>query len=151
MKPEVRSILDRVKDTADYGYVDFTNINATNAVGDNALHCVIVWGDLEAAQILIENGIDIQKHGEHGYTPLHTACQFGRKEIVELLLRHGADPDARTQGDLPFTVARLNSQDEICDLLNSLLKGKPYDSLKPHYEHMGQLQAGIEAPKNLLP
>jgi len=40
MKPAVQAILDRVKKTADFGYVDFTDINATNALGENALHCV---------------------------------------------------------------------------------------------------------------
>jgi ankyrin repeat protein len=124
MKPEVQAILARVKDTADYGGVDFTDINATNDLGSNALHCVIVWGDYEAAKVLIENGIDFQKHGELGYTPLHEACAFGRKDIVRLLLEKGADPHARTEGDQPFTAARLNGQDEICDLINDFLKKK---------------------------
>jgi ankyrin repeat protein len=124
MTTEVQAILSRVKNTADFGCVDFNDINVTNALGDNALHCVIVWGDYAAALILIENGIDIQKHGEHGYTPLHQACAFGRKDIVELLLQKGADPFARTEGDLPFTTARLNGNHEICEFLNAALKQK---------------------------
>ncbi len=145
MKPEVQAILDRVKDTADFGYVDFTDINATNAVGENALHCVIVWGDYESAKILIENGIDIQKHGDQGYTPLHEACAFGHKNIVELLLQNGADPFARTEGHLPFTIARLNSQDAICDLMNTFLKGKSHPSLDAGQKHIAHLQDSIKA------
>ena len=145
MKPEVQAILNRVKDTADFGYVDFNDINATNALGDNALHCVIVWGDYEAARILIENGIDIQKHGEHGYTPLHEACAFGRKDIAELLLQHGADPFARTEGDLPFTLARLNSHDDICDMMNGYTKGKTTTSLEVHQTHLQHLDESADS------
>ena len=144
MKPEVQAILARVKETADFGYVDFADINATNAVGENALHCVIVWGDYDAARILIENGIDIQKHGDQGYTPLHEACAFGHKEIVELLLENGADPFARTEGDLPFTIARLNSQDHICDLMNTFLKGKLHPSLDAGRKHISHLEESIQ-------
>ncbi len=124
MKPEVQQILERVKDTADFACVEFQDINTANVCGDNALHCVIVWGDYEAACVLVENGIDIQKHGEHGYTPLHVACQFGRKDIAEMLIKHGADLYARTEGDIPFTVARLNNHDDICDFLDTYYRNK---------------------------
>jgi ankyrin repeat protein len=97
MKQEVRKLLDQVKDTADFGYVEFNDINATNEMGDNALHCVIVWGDYESAKLLIENGININQSGEHGYTPLHQACSLGHTELVTLLLKHGANPFARTE------------------------------------------------------
>ena len=42
MNEDVKSILNQVKDTCDFSYVDFTDINATNSFGDNALHCVAV-------------------------------------------------------------------------------------------------------------
>src|SRR4051794_11199413 len=98
MHPEVKSILDQVKKTADFGYVDFSDINATNHLGANALHCVIAWGDYEAAKTLIAHGINLNQKGEHDYTPLHEACSFGNKEIVKLLLDHGADLSSRTIG-----------------------------------------------------
>jgi ankyrin repeat protein len=66
MHPDVIKILERVKQTADFGYVDFSDINATNALGNNALHCVIVWGDYEAAKILVANGINVNQKGEEG-------------------------------------------------------------------------------------
>jgi len=144
MKPEVCAILDQVNSTADFGYVDFSDINATNALGDNALHCVIVWGDLEAARVLIDNGIDIHKHGEEGETPLHRACSFGRLEIAELLLQRGADPFARTEGDLPFTLARLCGNDDVCELLNEYTKGRTDKSGELRDKHLAELGASIE-------
>jgi len=122
MHPDVHAILERVKETADFCYVDFADINATNALGDNALHCVIVWGDYQAAKTLLAHGIHVNQPGEDRYTPLHHACLLGRIEIVELLLENGADASARTVGDLPFTTARLRGHDEICELLKAFTK-----------------------------
>ena len=128
VKPEVRAILDRVRDTCDYGYVPFTDINDTNSLGDNALHCVVIWGDLEAARILIAEGIDINRRGEDGYTPLHQAAAFGHSELVKLLLESGADINARTDGDLPFTVARLSGHDSICEMISAHAVRVPLDT-----------------------
>jgi len=119
MHPDVLAILDRVKQTADFGSVGFSDINATNALGDNALHCVIVWGDYEAAKILVTHGVNVNQKGEQGYTPLHQACSLGHKQILQLLLESGADTLARTAGDLPFTTARLSGHDDICDLIRA--------------------------------
>lgn len=40
MNKQVAELLERVGYTADFSYVTFDSINATNAFGDNALHCV---------------------------------------------------------------------------------------------------------------
>ena len=94
MNEQVRELLERVKSTADFGYVVFDTINATNALGDNALHCVCVWGDLGAAKLLVESGININQHGEFGFTPLRVAVDFGHLAIAEYLKANGADPSA---------------------------------------------------------
>lgn len=144
MHPDVQSILDRVKQTADFGYVDFSDINATNELGNNALHCVIVWGDYEAAKVLLAHGINVNQKGEEGYTPLHQACFFGHKEIVRLLLESGADPLARTAGDLPFTTARLSGHDEICDLIRGYTSKGGDAHLRQHTKHLEGLSGSIK-------
>ena len=144
MNSDVAAILARVKQTADFGYVDFSDINATNSLGNNALHCVIVWGDYEAAKTLIAHGINVNQKGEEGYTPLHQACSFGRREIVQLLLESGADPFARTAGDLPFTTARLSGHDEICKLIGEFTMERGDSHLQKHEEHLQALSASIQ-------
>lgn len=94
MNEQVRELLSRVRSTADFGYVAFDSINATNELGDNALHCVCVWDDMEAVKILVENGIDVNKCGENGFTPLKVAAEFASPKVVEFLIAHGADPTA---------------------------------------------------------
>ena len=90
MTDQVKALLNRVREVSDFCYVTFDDINATNALGDNALHCVCVWGDIEAARILIDGGIDINKQGEFGFTPLAIAEQFDHAGIAGLLRSLGA-------------------------------------------------------------
>jgi ankyrin repeat protein len=117
----LKSIFEKLHATTDFEDVDFSDVNACSLDGDNALHCVVRWNDLSAAKVLIDAGIDVNKAGDLGYTPLHVACMGGNKEMVQLLIDHGADLFALSEGDAPFTCARLAKQDHICDMLGSLM------------------------------
>jgi ankyrin repeat protein len=94
MDRALRELLDQVSSVPDFIGVVLRDINDTNAFGDNALHCVCVWGDLEAAKLLVENGINIEQKGEGGFTPLKIADDFGHSEIVNYLISKGASVDA---------------------------------------------------------
>lgn len=122
---ELSELFKKINSTPDFSYVEFVDVNTTNALGENALHISVRWGDIDAVSLLISQGIDINKHGEDGYTPLHYACMYGHEEIVKLLLEKGANPFARTEGDLPFTVARLNKNDSICETLSKYMNDSP--------------------------
>lgn len=122
---EVKALLSRITEVPDFSYVEFTDINTTNRLGDNALHIAVFWEDLAAVKLLVEAGININRHGENGYTPLHVAYEAGNAEIVTYLLEHGADPHARAEGDTPFRTARLNDHDAICSLLSAHVAQNP--------------------------
>lgn len=122
MSSQLEEIFARVHGTTSFEDADFSDVNATSTDGDNALHCVVRWGDLVAAKALIDAGIDVNKHGDLGYTPLHVACMRGNAEMVKLLIGSGADLFALSEGDAPFTSARLSGHDDICELLAPLIK-----------------------------
>src|SRR5262249_49250030 len=122
MDAQLKQIFDRLHETADFAEVDFQNINTCATDGDNGLHCVVRWGDFAAAKTLIDAGIDVNKAGDLGYTPLHVACMKGNAEIVKLLIDRGADPFAISEGDTPFATARLSGHDHICDMLATSMK-----------------------------
>ena len=94
MEKALRKLLNQVEDVADFSGVKLNDINDTNSFGDNALHCVCVWGDIEAAKLLVENGINIEQKGEGGFTPLKVADDFGHREIVSYLISKGANTEA---------------------------------------------------------
>ncbi len=122
MNDQLKQIFARLREVGDFPEADFSDVNVCRSDGDNALHCVVGWGDLPAARVLIDAGIDVNRSGDLGYTPLHIACMKGNVEMVKLLIDRGADIFAFSEGDTPFAVARHGGQDEICDLLAPLMK-----------------------------
>jgi uncharacterized protein len=122
MDNQLEAIFARLRGTVDFAETDFSDLNATSIDGDNALHCIVRWGDLSAATVLIDAGIDINKAGDLGYTPLHVACMQGNAEMTKLLIDRGADMFALSEGDVPFATARLAGHDDLCEWLGPLMK-----------------------------
>ena len=50
-------------------------------------------------ELLLTFGADIQQRGVNDYTPLHYAAAADDVNMIEFLLAHGADPDAKTRVD----------------------------------------------------
>jgi len=50
-------------------------------------------GFLETVKILVEYEADISKYTESGYTPLMIAADFGRTDLLELLIKNGGKVD----------------------------------------------------------
>jgi ankyrin repeat protein len=122
MDERVEQIFARLRETCDFAETDFSDVNACASDGDNGLHYVVRWDDLAAAKALIDAGIDVDKAGDLGYTPLHVACMRGNIEMVQLLIHNGANLFALSEGDAPFATARLGGHDEICNLLGPLME-----------------------------
>jgi ankyrin repeat protein len=58
---------------------------------------------LDIVELLLLCGADIQQYGHNGYTPLHWAAAADDVRAIELLIKSGADPTARTLVDDYFT------------------------------------------------
>lgn len=54
-------------------------------------------GHVELANLLIEQGADLEERNDEGYTPLMEAAREGHEEMVALLLFHDADINAITE------------------------------------------------------
>ena len=87
-----------------------TDVNGCDcANGETSLHAVCSAHNnsftekcrITMAGYLLEAGAHPNAPGRFGWTPLHYACWRGHPELVELLLRYGADPEARTARKTP--------------------------------------------------
>ena len=56
------------------------------------LHCAVLWDQPRVAEILLDNGADIEiRDPDRNTTPVRYAVVFCKKEMVELLLSRGAN------------------------------------------------------------
>ena len=113
MSPALSKVIEEIKraDLPQFADValDFANARG-GPFGETLLHVVAVWGDIDAARVLIAEGADIDIPGEHGCTPLHEAAIQGHVDVVRLLLSRGADPSLRSEfGDFLDIAARSDS------------------------------------------
>ncbi|KAF3421182.1 hypothetical protein E2986_08653 [Frieseomelitta varia] len=94
------------------------------------LHRAIDHNKEDIAQFLIRSGCDLnapRKPGPDGAggdesrdecTPLHLCCQWGLEQVVQTLIEHGADVNARdVEGKTPVHVAIQNQHSQIISLL----------------------------------
>jgi prolyl 4-hydroxylase len=70
------------------------------APGSTLLHKVALSGDHEEVKRLLKEKVHlVNVRDVNGWTPLHEAVRNGDVDIVQALLDHGADINARTQGN----------------------------------------------------
>lgn len=94
----LEEVLRRINESVD----DFINRpakmpNDIGAFGDYPLHKVAIWGDIEAAAVLLDHGADIDALGEDGDTALHRAVVGGHEEMIRFLVARGADTSIRNR------------------------------------------------------
>ena len=90
------------------------DVNLMDDLSWGALHYAAEAGHYKVAQWLLQNGADANLHDEEmiGETPLNLAVRKDYPEMVELLLRGGADPDIA--GWMGFT-ARIRAHERRDD------------------------------------
>ena len=92
-------------------------VNATDDANYTPLHHASIFGHTVVAQILLENGADINAVSNYG-TPLYLASSKGLFETARILLDRGADVSiCGPSGQTPFQVATDRGHTEITKLL----------------------------------
>ena len=73
-------------------------------------------GHVDAARLLLEKGVEVDRAAEDGATPLHNACEKGHAEL--LLLENGADANrVHKCGSTPLYVACEKGNADVARLL----------------------------------
>jgi uncharacterized protein len=95
--------------------VDAVAANPTKVM---PLHSAASARNLEAARLLLEHGAPVNARQQGGWVPIHAAAQNGDRPMVELLLKHHADPAlANDEGKTSAVVAREKGHAELAALL----------------------------------
>ncbi|MEK6275375.1 MAG: ankyrin repeat domain-containing protein [Actinomycetota bacterium] len=106
---------ERVRELLDQ---DPSLANAWAEDGFQPLGLASFFGHLEAARLLVERGAEVNSASRNPMKvmPLHSAAAAGdpevRYELANLLLEHGAEPNARQQDDFTPLMAANQSGDE---------------------------------------
>ena len=96
--PTLQEVLDKLNRTFSFWKEDdgpATTANDRGVCLDYPLHKIAIWGDVAAAEVLLDHGADINARGEDDDTPLHRAIMGGHAEMVSLLLSRGANAEQR--------------------------------------------------------
>jgi len=93
------------------------SVNQRNIFGLTPLHLACIWGDLDAVEVLVRSGADINARGERGQTPLFAAKDI---ELVKLLVSLGAKKDIiDDEGYTAESYARILGRQSIASFLKS--------------------------------
>lgn len=87
--------------------------NATREDGCTILHVAARHSNFEGTRLLLEHDANVDaQHPDSGRTPLHSAIQADKIDIVGMLLEHGADPNIATWSGV--TPLMLSISTESC-------------------------------------
>jgi hypothetical protein len=104
--------------------------NANKLAGDAAR------GDVAGVRLCLRFGVDPNapsrwgwNHENDGQTPLTAAAQFGRVDVVRLLLKSGADANLRDSGpdfphETPLSTAAMHGQLEVARVRAAAGRGR---------------------------
>ncbi len=110
-----------------------------------AIHNAVRKGDIIKVRQLVDDGTDVNKL-HNGYTPLIIAAMNGRDNMVEYLVKKGADPRIARKGKTPRMIAQAKGFNHVAQLLN-LAEYQCYAKdmkLDPSFTPMQKVVASIE-------
>ena len=102
----------------------------------------------QTAELLRQNGADVDVQGEIGRTPLHSAAWYGDFEMVRVLLNYGADVNARN--DEGWTPIHSMSQGFQSSVIPSIRQSLP-DVAQLLLEHGADVNAQISGGSGRTP
>lgn len=121
-----------------------------------ALYFAAIGGQEKTAELLLHYGADVNIT-EKGLTPLHGAASFGRANMVQWLIAHGANVNAEMPfGGTPLHQAAYAGHEDIVDLLlqsgaEASLRTRDGDTPADKARERGHLALAERLEKLILP
>ena len=97
------------------------DLDAAGEHGETACHIACANGYVEVLEFLLDNGALVHIGDKDDWQPIHAAACWGHDKIVEVLVKHGADLEARTKdGETPYDLTEDEEMQEmLIELKNS--------------------------------
>jgi ankyrin repeat protein len=121
------------------------------------IHVCAEVGAVEAADALVKLGARSETRPGDGLGPLHIACKHNHPEVIAVLLRAGANPDAASREGTPRELAELYHCTRCVDAIDDYIIDRHDDkklasfhkmSITSPKRHLGaHLDPGHEPPK----
>jgi ankyrin repeat protein len=67
-------------------------VASRNGMCVQPLHAAVAGRSREIVELLLGRGVEVNARQQVGYTALMGAASAGREDLIDLLIRHGADP-----------------------------------------------------------
>jgi len=124
------------------------NLEETNDTGETALILAAILGDMEALQLLIESGADVNAVSTLNTTALMAAAQNGDIKALRYLLARGADPNAKKKDDT--TILMLAAMFGHAACIEALLEAGACVTAQDIYGYTALMLAGSKESIALL-
>jgi ankyrin repeat protein len=113
------SLGGRVGDkTAGAKQLNTQDVRTLDYAGATPLHYAVAAPTVDSAAFLLSHGANVDAKTEKGFTPIFFAVESrARPEMLELLMRHGADVNVSVDGVTPRLIARVSQAIETEKIL----------------------------------
>ena len=111
----LQMVLDRLnRSLDDFASQPARTASDQGAFGDFPLHKIAIWGDVDAAEVLLAHGANIDALGEDHDTALHRAVAGRNPNMIRFLLSKKADYKLRNRyGNSAEDDARLSGNNSL--------------------------------------
>jgi len=138
-----------------FDYVQEKGLNLVNENKDKhqeLIYMASVAGSTDIFSQLVELGFDPLKPDQYGWTSLHHAASYGKKEMIQFLLNKGVALNTRsTRGETAYNIADFLGREEIINYLQKVgadTSGVQFPVITGKY--MGQ-KPPADSPKMFMP
>jgi len=98
--------------------IDMKAVRVKSRDGNMGLaHLFAISGREDLLKYVLDCGVNIRGKDDKAFTPFHYATKLGHMNVCELLIKGGAEIDAKAHGMTPLLGAALYGQLDICELL----------------------------------
>jgi len=103
----------------------------------NPLICAAIKGRYDTAKKLLDEGADVNRREQHGWTPLHGAVRFGHADLVKLFLAH---PDIDTSIMTTKDFLGVTLKTTVLEVAEDWGKGEILQMIQEHNNKRNVLQ-----------